>query len=172
GNAPAFAHHSVALRRARGAVGRPRRHRSAGAAHRALLNRRSVGRRKRLAHARAAFAHARQIRTAHSTLARASGNTAPTEDRRKPDDARERDRASVRIRPALAKGRRAGGDADRRDLALAKAGGIAEGVVLHLAFTPSTPSPTMRVLKPARWRRLATSVGTSRRLVSLLGVPT
>jgi hypothetical protein len=38
-------------------------------------------------------------------------------------------------------------------------------------FTASTPSPLGSVVNPARWRRLLTSAGTSRPLVSLLGVP-
>ena len=39
------------------------------------------------------------------------------------------------------------------------------------AFTPTTPSPLNVVVNPARCRRFASSAGTSRPLVSLLGVP-
>ena len=38
-------------------------------------------------------------------------------------------------------------------------------------FTANTPSPTNSVTNPAWRRRFATSFGTSRPLVSLLGVP-
>ena len=38
-------------------------------------------------------------------------------------------------------------------------------------LTPTTPSPLNVVVNPARCKRLATSAGTSRPLVSLFGVP-